>query len=207
MATNAPTKKMIDSWKTKQWYNVLAPKFLNEIEIAQVPALDEEHLMNRVLVIPLKEITRDLSHMYTNIKLRVCEIRGKTALTKFIGHEVNKEYIATLVRRRRDILNVVFPVKSKDDLEFKVKVVIVTNGICSETQKRSLRALLEEELTKKVKTMDFGEFIMEVLYGKTSAEMFAKLKKITPLRRVEIRKTELEEDFDTEEETGAVASN
>ncbi|MBI5228965.1 30S ribosomal protein S3ae [Candidatus Micrarchaeota archaeon] len=191
-------KKIVDTWKTKSWYSVTAPKFLNEVEVAQVIATDEEHLLNRIIKVPLKDITRDFSHVYTTLKLRVCEIKGKTAYTKFIGHEMAQEYMRALVRRRRDVLSVVFSTKSKDGLEFKIKAIILTNIICSRAQKTALRNLFAEELKKKTASEDFGQFIQDVLFGKVSLEMLGKLKKLVPIKKVEIRKTELKEEFDME---------
>lgn len=192
-------KKLLDSWKAKKWYALVSPKFLGERQVAEIPATEDEALMNRIIIFPLKDITRDMSHMYTTVKLRVYEIKGRNAFTKFIGHEVSREYLSTLVRRRRDALEVVFNVKSKDGVEFRVKALVITQDPCSGTQKHALRKALTEEITALVSRKEFGAFIQELLYNKVAAELMGKLRKIVPLRRVEIRKTQLKEYFDTEE--------
>jgi small subunit ribosomal protein S3Ae len=140
--------------------------------------------------------------MYTSVKLRVFEIKGKTAYTKFIGHAVSREYLRTLVRRRRDVINLVFSVKSKDDLEFRIKVVVVTNNLCSDPLKTAMRHLVEETLAARARETDFGGFIQDTLYGKVGNEVTAKLRKLASIRRVEISKTTLKEEFDTEEVVG-----
>lgn len=164
-----------------------------------MPASDEQHLMNRVITLPLREVTRDLSHMYVNIRLRVSEIKGRTAFTKFIGHEISREYLSTLVRRHRDALRVVIPVKSADGVDFTVKALAVTDSPCSGRQKSVLRNALASELKKKVARQEFGKFIQEALWGKAGTELYGKLKKLVPLRRVEVYKTELYEEFDVAE--------
>lgn len=194
----ADKKKVIDTWKLKTLYSVLAPKFLGEVEIAKTPASDEDKLINRVIILPLKEVSRDIAHIYTNIKLRVFEIKGKTAFTKFIGHEISKEYLSTLVRRHRDALHVVYPVKSRDGVEFTVKILLVTAVPCSNSQKTALRNALKKEVEAKVAATDFGKFITEALYGRLGAELSQKLKRIAPVRRIEIKKTQLKEEFDTD---------
>jgi small subunit ribosomal protein S3Ae len=173
--------------------------FLGERQVAEIPATEDEALMNRVIMFPLKDITRDMSHMYTTVKLRVYEIKGRNAFTKYIGHEISREYLSTLVRRRRDALEVVFNVKSKDEVEFRVKALVITQDPCSEKQKHALRKALTDEITGIVSRMEFGDFIQALLSNKISAELSGKLRKIVPLRRVEIRKTQLKEFFDTEE--------
>lgn len=193
-----PVKKVVDSWKSKKWYSILAPNFLNNIEAAQVPALDDETLMNRIIEIPLKEITKDLSHMYTTVRLRVAEIKGTKAYAKFIGHRIAREYLRTLVRRRRDVIDVVVPTVSKDGIEFRVKAMVVTQGKISGEHKTQLRNALVAELTRLATEADFGKFVQDVLYMRLNPMIHKKLHAIAPVRRVEIWKTELKEEFDTE---------
>lgn len=190
---------MVDNWKAKSWYALISPKFLGETQFAEVPSLDDDHLLNRVIAMPLKEITRDISHMYTTIRLRVSEIKGKTAFTKFIGHSISREYLSTLMRRHRDGLQIIFPAKSKDGVEFNVKLLIVTANSCSGPQKHSLRHAALTELSGKISSTGFGEFILDVLNARASNQLYNKLKKIAPLKRVEIYKTELHEVFDVPE--------
>ena len=190
-------KKTIDTWKLKHWYNVVAPKFLGEVHTTLVvPASDESLLENRAISIPLKEITRDLNHIYTTVKLRVSEVKSKSAFTKFIGHSVAREYVLTLVRRRRDALEVHLPLVSKDGIEFQLSALVVTSNTCSGKQKKALRNNLSALLKEKSSAMDFGDFVRAVLFQQLSGELHAKLQKIYPVRRVEITKTELYEEFD-----------
>ncbi|PIN96145.1 hypothetical protein COX86_00970 [Candidatus Micrarchaeota archaeon CG_4_10_14_0_2_um_filter_60_11] len=203
--------KGLDKWKRKKWYKIIAPRFLGEAELAQVPATDDDHLMNRVLKIPLREITRDMNHTYVNIFLRVHEIVGSKAFTKLIKHEVSREYLGTMVRRRRDALQVVFPAKSADGVEFNVKAMVITLNRVSGQQKTLLRNEARKFIAAKAAGQSFGDFILDTLYGKTSMESFEHLRKLAvPLYRVEVYKTQLKELFDTEqviaqEGEGAVA--
>ncbi len=194
----AVKKKAIDTWKTKQWFSLVAPKLFNEAEVAQVPAQDPQHLLNRIIELPLKEITKELAHMYINVKLRVEEVRGKNAYTKFIGHALAREHVQALGRRNRSMLYLVLSTKSADGVEFSVKALIVTNGKASAAQRQSLRQTLREYLSQKIAKQDFGKFIQEVLYGKVSSELNGVLKKIYPIKRVELYKTQLVEVFDVE---------
>ncbi|MBI4406625.1 hypothetical protein HY571_01805 [Candidatus Micrarchaeota archaeon] len=196
----ATKKKAIDPWKTKQWFELVAPNLFNREKVAQIPAQDPQHLLNRIIEMPLKEITRDLSHMYINVKLRVEEVKGKQAFTKFIGHAVAREHLQALGRRSRSLLYVVFPVASKDGVEFSVKVMVVTRGKASGAQKTLLRNKAKEFLSQKIESEEFGKFIQEVIYGKAASELTGLLKKFYPIKRVEIYKTELKEVFDIEEQ-------
>ncbi|HLD62873.1 MAG TPA: hypothetical protein VI875_03330 [Candidatus Norongarragalinales archaeon] len=190
-------KKTIDVWKTKQWYTVVAPKFLGEVHTTlTIPATEEATLLNRVISIPLKEVTRDISHLYFSVRLRVSEINGKNAFTKFIGFSLAREYISTLVRRRRDALELHIPLKSKDGVEFQLSALMVTQGTCSDAQKKGLRNALAEELKRRSAAADFGDFIRSIMFQQLNAELHKVLVKIYPLKRVELTKAELYEEFD-----------
>lgn len=194
----AVKKKAIDMWKTKVWYSLVAPKLFNEAEVAQIPAQDDEHLLNRIIEFPLKDITKDISHLYTNVKLRVESITNKKAFTKFIGHSVAREHLHALGRRNRSLLYVIFLTKSADGVEFTVKVLVVTAGKASSSQRAALRSAIVEKLDAKIAKEDFGHFIQGVLFGKANSELHAVLKKVFPLKATEIYKTELKEVFDVE---------
>ncbi len=189
-------KKVVDTWKLKKWYSVIAPNFLNNVEAAEVPALDDASLMNRIIQLPLKEITRDLGHVYTSIRLRVTEIQGRKAFAKFIGHSVAREYLRTLSRRRTTPIDYVVSLTSKDGVEFKVKVLIVALGDSSISQKKALRAATAKFFRAKAASQEFGEMIRNILFNKMAYELQDKLQPIFPIRKVEIWKTELKEVFD-----------
>lgn len=192
-------KKVVDTWKQKSWYHIISPKFLGEVQVAQILASDEEHMINRILALPLKEITHDISHMYTTIRIRVQSIQNQNAYTKFIGHEASREYLSTLGRRRRELLRVVLPGKSKDGVAFTAKMLVVTAVPCSTPKKKMLRNMAQSELKKLIQEARFGDFIQDVLYNKISPKIHNALKKIAPIKRVEIYKTELYEVFDEPE--------
>ncbi len=191
-------KKSGDSWKLKSWYTIVAPKFLNEAQIGSMPALDDDHMLNRIIIFPLKDITRNLMHLNTNVKIRVETIKGKTAYTKFIGHEVSREYVRHMARKGRDVLDVVLATKSKDGAEFTVKAVVFTANKISDKQKRALHNALAQYLREKTRGTDMGQFVLDALWNKVSQEAAGVLKKIVPVSRVEIRATQLKEVFDTE---------
>lgn len=189
-------KKVVDSWKSKSWYNLISPKFLGEVKIAEIPASDEDHLLNRIIALPLKEITHDISHMYTTVRLRVEAIKDKNAYSKFIGHSASREYLSTLGRRNRDVLRVVITSTSKDDVKFTAKLVVVTAIPCSTPQRKAVRNAALSELKRIVSETRFGDFIQGVLYNKINPQIHNILKKIVPIYRVELYKTELFEVFD-----------
>ncbi len=191
--------KLIDTWKQKSWYNLVSPKFLGEVKIAEVVATDEDHLLNRIIAIPLKEITHEIAHMYTTIRMRVEKIKDKNAYTKFIGHEASREYLSTLGRRNRELLRIILTEESKDGVKFTVKMLVVTAVSCSTPKRKAIYTAARAELKRMITETRFGDFIQEVLYNKIAPKIHAAVKKIAPIKRVEVYKSALFEVFDENE--------
>ncbi|MEM3400107.1 MAG: 30S ribosomal protein S3ae [Candidatus Micrarchaeia archaeon] len=192
--------RVVDKWKAKRWYTVYAPDMFENKKIAEVISSDEANLINRKLTVGLWEITGDMSQMYTTLFFRIISVKGTSAFTKFVGHELSRTYLKTLVRRRRDIIADVIDVKTKDGIELRIKVNLYTAVRVSTPVKHALRAALRKEIIERSADMDFQRLVQEIVFGKFPALLFNSVKKIAPIKRLEIRKTELAEYFKEEED-------
>ena len=194
-----PKKKarVVDKWKLKNWYNIKAPEIFDGKEIGQLLSSDEENLNNRVIRIGLGEITGSFtsSTAYTSVVFRVTGVSGKQVSTQFIGHELAPSYIKTLLRRRRSIIYNVDDVKTTDGKELRIKTVSVTAFKVSEAVRKDLRAAISTHVKTIGGEMTLSALTQEVLFGKFAAKVFGKVKNLTPMRRLEIRKSELVENF------------
>ncbi len=50
MARSVRKRRMVDTWKTKKWYNVLAPKMFEEVKIGETIVSSPEDLIGRTLL-------------------------------------------------------------------------------------------------------------------------------------------------------------
>ncbi len=189
--------KVLDKWKLKKWYNVLAPPMFDNKEICEIVAAEDSALVNRIVKISLMELmsTSSQTSMFTFLKFRITNAAGNNAQTTLIGHEVSPSYIKTFARRGKTIIHMVVDVKTKDNLDIRIKVVGVASGKISETTKRNLRNTIVEEIKKSGSTFTYDELMQEILYGKLVSRVFNRLKQITSMKRFEIRKTEKQEVF------------
>jgi small subunit ribosomal protein S3Ae len=183
--------KTVDKWKMKSWYTIYAPEIFEGKEIGKVPALEDKYLANRIIRISLAEITGDLSQSYASIIFRVDSIKGKSANTKMMGHELSKGYLKTLVRRGRSVLGVIQDVTTKDGVSLRVKAMVYTARRVSTPVSKAIRASVSKEITDRAKEMPFSIIEQEMIFGKFSSRIFNNIKKIAPIKRVEIRKTEV----------------
>ena len=193
----AKKTKVIDKWKLKNWYSVLAPQLFEHQEIGEVAASDEKQLVNRIIRIGLNEMidSGSQSAFFTTLLFRIINVDGGKAKTMLIGHEISPSYLKTFARRGKDLVHMVIDGKTKDEQEVRLKVIAVTAGSISDSTIHSLRKSIVEKVVADTATHSYDELMQDILYGKFVSRLYNELKKITTMRRVEIRKTEKKEVF------------
>jgi len=187
--------KAVDTWKTKQWYTVNAPGLFEGKQIASVVAAEDKQLMNRIVRVSLSELTGDMSQAYTLLDFRITDVKGRTAYTALVGHELSRSYLRTLVRRRRHVIGEVVDVATKDGKGLRVKISIFTGTKVSTPTRRAIRNAVREEALKLAGTTDYAPLVQELIFGKFASKLYNSIHKIAPIRRVEVRKSELKELF------------
>ena len=195
MAKPRKSRKTAEKKKPKDWYTVLAPQAFDSKELGEVVTSDEMKLVNRIVPVSLMDITGKMSqaNIYTTLAFRIKEIKGKTAYTELIGHRLAPSYIRTLVRRRRTVLHTVRDLPTNDDRTVRIKLITVTRERISETMKKNLREAIEKELSEAAGKYGYYELMQEIIHGRLSSKVFSRLRHITPMSKVEFRKTELKE--------------
>ena len=190
--------KAVDKWKSKKWYTVKAPSLFEGKEIGELVASDPKKLNDRIVRTSLFELGAGGSSqiaMFTTLKFRITNVSGSEATTKLLGHEVAPSFIKTFARRGKSLIHQVVDEKTKDGEELRLKLIAVTGSGVSENTRRNLREVLVEETLAAIKEKPYDEIIQDVVFGRLSSRLFSRLKKITKMRRVEIRKSERGETF------------
>ncbi|HLC69387.1 MAG TPA: hypothetical protein VJH24_06115 [Candidatus Bilamarchaeaceae archaeon] len=193
----AKKTKVIDKWKLKTWFPVLAPPLFEQQEIGEVAANEERHIVNRVLRVGLNELISSGSQnaFFTTLQFRVIGVEGGKGKTALIGHEVSPSYIRTFARRGKTLLHMNVDVQTKDEQELRIKVIAITAGRISETTIRNTRKVIIENVIEQARPLTYDELMQAILYGRFVSHLYNAAKKITAMRRVEIRKTEKKEVF------------
>lgn len=192
--------KAAEGWKAKQWYNLVAPDMFGKTNIGETVAEEPEKLIGRVVEITLGELTNDLSKQNTKLILKIDRVGGDSAYTKFMGHQLTQDYLRSLVKRQTSAVETNISVTTKDGYTIRVKPSCFTIKRARANQVKAIRQVMNNVIEAKAKELDMPQFVQEVITGKLSASIYHDVKPIYPLRRVEVRKTEIEA------EPGAAAS-
>jgi small subunit ribosomal protein S3Ae len=180
-----------DKWKIKKWYEVLTPESFGSISLGTIPADDPDKLIGRVLETTLYDLTGDISQVHVKLYFQVIKVEGDRAYTRFKGHELARDYMKSLVRRKSSKIQGIFDVQTKDGYIIRITIVALTSYRCKTSQRRAIRRIMREYIMQKASELTLDELIQEVLKGTISNDVSEKARKIYPIRRVEVYKTKL----------------
>lgn len=184
-------QKKADKWKLKKWFSVYAPKQFNDVVIGEMPANDEKAMVGRNIDVGLDILTKNPSHAYTNVVLKVISADGSAAHTKIVSITQLYSYIRSLVRRYKSIATLILPVSSKDGTKFVYKMLVITRQRATHSRISGIRREMNERMLNYAKETNASEMISSVIDGKFQAEMAAQLRHITPISKVEVRSLEV----------------
>lgn len=187
--SKAPRVK--DKWKLKKWYRVLAPEFFGSVEIATTPADSPSRVLGRTFEVSLFDLTGDFSKHHIMLKFQVNNVENDTAHTWFKGHELARDYMRSLIRRKSSKVVAITNVTTSDGYVLRVTAVSLTTYRCKASQKRAIRKEMMKILSEKASQSNLVEFVKSMVFGTLAVEIFESCKKIYPLRKVEIYKSKL----------------
>ena len=110
--------------------------------MAHTPADNPEFVNGRVAEVPLEKLTGDYTQKNFMIKFRVNETRGNNAFTSFDGHRLTSDYKRALTRRRNSRIDCNFVLKLDDDVQIRIKPIIMVDKRIKKSQEKVLRALI-----------------------------------------------------------------
>jgi len=181
---------MASKLKGKDWYQITAPKFFGDFVIGETIAFDPEQLMGRIVETSLTDITGDPDKYYLKFFFKIDSVSDKKALTKFVGHDCTKDYLARIVRKRKTRIDTNDIINLKDN-KIRVKSIAISNRRVSHPVEIKVRRIVREFIIKELEEMKTEEFIREIIDGKLQSRIRKDVSKVYPLRFFEFRKTEV----------------
>jgi small subunit ribosomal protein S3Ae len=187
-------RKVKDKWKAKEWYKLYAPRMFNQVEMGESPSSDPAFIMGRTTEVTVHELTGDFSKMHIKMKFTVTDVRGLEAHTSFVGHDLTSDYVRRLTRRKRTKTDHVVDVRTKDGFLVRIKPMSITEQRIQAAQETAIRNLMAATIQADVSNMTLSELIKGVISGELSKSLSRACKVIIPIKRIEIRKTEILEN-------------
>jgi len=184
-------KKTKDRWKAKQWYKVTAPAAFNNTVLAETLSDEPDKLNQRTVEVTLQDLTGDMKQMHVKLSFQVKSVSDLNAQTEFVGHTMTSDYVRRLVRRGNSKIPLVLDLETKDGARIRVKPFAVTDRRCQTTQGQQIRRIMGDMLTEAAQKNTLGGFLQEILVGGLNDRIYQACRKVHPLRRIEIAKSEI----------------
>ncbi|MGB1697577.1 MAG: 30S ribosomal protein S3ae [Thermoplasmatota archaeon] len=189
--SRAAARRVKDKWKSKKWYKVSAPAAFSNKILGETLADEPEKLQGRQIETTLQELTGDMKQMHIKLTFKVDEVLDTNAKTVFAGHTMTSDYVRRLTRRGATKISAVFDLKTKDGSRIRVKPFAITDRRAQTTQAQAIRALMLSELETCAANNTLSGFLAEILVGDLTSRIYKEARKIHPVRRVEVAKTEV----------------
>lgn len=187
----AATRKVKDKWKSKIWYTLYAPDMFNRQIIGETLADDPSKVTGRITETTVQDLTGDFSKMHIKLLLKALDIRGNEVFTQFVGHDMTSDYIRRLTRRKRTRTDSVIEVRTKDNWRVTVKPMVITDRRIQSAKQSAIRNLMERTVKDIASKSTIGDLVRVMISGELSKEIASAAKKVQPISRVEIRKSEV----------------
>lgn len=183
--------RKVDRWKTKKKYRIVAPESFGNKEIGVTFASDEASLIGRTITVSLSELDGEYAKAHYRIKFRIIKATESEAKTEFAGQYIVQEYIRSLVRKRSTRVDAVVDVMTKDNLRVRLKFLAIGLSRMQKMQRTAIRKKLEELAKENAGKRTFDELMKELIFGRLLSAMHRDCNKFYPLKKLELRATEL----------------
>lgn len=189
--SRATTRKVKDRWRAKNWYNIIAPPAFDSIIIADTLADDPSNLINRVTGVSLQDLTNDFRKSHITLFFKINKVEEEKAHTQFAGHTLTSDYLRRMIRRRRSKIEGVYDVDTRDGAVIRVKPFATTDKRIQNSQRKVVREAMKKTITDQANASTLSEFMKNILDGRMGSEIYKNCKKLYPVKRIEIHKTEV----------------
>lgn len=193
MAKKKQAGRRLEGWKAKKWYRVYVPETFGKVEIGDTISADPENMIGRVMTTTLGEVAQDYSKSHIKMRFKINNVAGDAAYTEFVGHEVTRDYLRSMVKRRTSRIDTILPLLTKDGKLLRVTVVCLTLTRADQSQVHAIRQAVTQLLTARAAESDFDTLVKDIVSGDLARDIFKVVKTIYPMRRVEITKSKLEQ--------------
>ena len=188
----AAERRQKDKWKSKRWFSIRAPRNPWSFRvIGETLAEEPEMLIGRNYEIMQNELDGDFSKMHVKIRFRVSDVLGSDAITEFIGHQMMQDHVRRQVRRDRGKIDDTVDVVTEDGFYVRFKPLILTRERVKSSQKNEIRSVARDTILKAGASSTWVSMQKSVMDGELEALIKEEASKISPIRMVMIRRTQL----------------
>jgi len=183
-----------DKWRSKHWIKVRAPGLFQHVELGETVASEPEQVVGRTIEATLPELsgTPDAGKAHVKLRFQIERLSGDgVAEARFIGHDLTSDFVRRLARRKRSKIDSSVTVTTKDGVRIVLKPVAVGEQRLQTRLRAQLRHRIVEILNEQAAQHPAPQFVGEMLQGELSKALSHGVKSLYPLKKIEIRRSEV----------------
>jgi ribosomal protein S3AE len=175
-------RAVVDKWKKKKEYSIVAPKLLGSVEIGQTVADKDEKVIGRVTKVNLGQVTNQFQKKRYDVYIIVNNVQGSTANTRMFALELKANFARRLVGRRCNKLDLVQYLDSKDGQRVKVKALCVTKRKVEKVKEKDIGRNIRKQIGMLVAKQSYEDIFDTVMNKDIEKELISKVKNIAEIR-------------------------
>ncbi len=170
----------------KKWLPIKASKFFDSELLGESYVVGADQLMGRTVAANLANLTGDIRQQSVTLSFIVTSLDGEAGVADVIGYSMASSAIRRIVRRGSDRLDESLVCDTSDAKKVRIKPMIITKSVTNSGVHHLLRKMLVSSIVKMVKQHTFESLINEIITAKLQVALKGELKKVYPLKAVEI---------------------
>lgn len=194
------SRKTVDKWKKKQWYEIIAPSEFKRVTLGDTIASKPELLKGRHIKVSLRKLSNQIKKQFVEIIFEINDVKGNKAYAESIGLEVPESFIKKFIRRKSSKIQMVQDAKTKDNAVIHVKSMVLTARKTATAQRTVIRRIMEKEIALFCANSNKETIISDLLNEELPKSIADKCKKIVPVKRIEVIKARVYREKEAQEQ-------
>ncbi len=183
-------KSKIKKAKRKFPVQLVAPEYLNSVVLGKSNVTDLNEVVGKTAKVNLMYITKSMKNQNVRLVFKVVDVASGLAKTHVTSYSQIPYYLGRFVKSGSDLVEDSIVVKSKDDVEIRVKPFIVTKQTGSTMVLSAVRLKARELIEKEISEKTADEFMHSVIMSKIQNGFRSEIKKVFPIKTFEFKKVE-----------------
>jgi len=201
----AGTRKIVDAFAKKDWYDVKAPSSFPKRQVGKTPVnktagtrVSRDYLIGRVFEVSLGDLKDQAEDdAFRKFQLKAEEVSGQNLLTNFYGMDITTDKLRSLVRKWHTLIESHVDVKTSDGYFLRLFVIGFTKRRPNQARKtsyaqtsqiRQIRKKMADIINREAGTVDLNELVQKLVTESIGKEIEKACEGIYPLQNVLIRK-------------------
>lgn len=192
MAKATKTQTRVANWKKKKLIPIYTDKTFNNTLLGETMVETPQALVGRCISTNLMLLTGDMKKQNVTVKFKVTQAENNRTIAEPLGYYTSFASVKRMVRRGRDRIDISFVGKTLDHKSVRIKPILITKSSTTRAVLTSLRKNCLVLVTNFLKETKYADTFVHVMSNRLQKYLNDSLKRIYPLRTVEIRVLELE---------------